>query len=349
MENRERKYWLHRITGGPNAWNLAHRLLDEKQLISIGWSDFSNSSFIADVKNEGIHAIDRWFKEARWNLSRNRYCLLRFIAEMEDGDIVIVPGYKSFSIYKIVGNNVLCNDNLDSEYLESQNYSIDAREIKDSTARQVDLGFYRRVEEIKKNVSKENFAMQKLSSRMKIRQTNSSLYDIKEELIETLENIKNDKYVNLKNAIVHNTEQIVFQQIQKIADSDRFEKLVEWYLESLGAMIIKTPSKNASPTEEGDADKVATFDKLRLTIIVQAKKHRGETNSWAVEQITNYKENNTNQEDVDDYTTLLWVISSAERYSEEAQTKARENQVRLIDGKEFARMIVENGVNNLPF
>ena len=113
-------------------------------------------------------------------------------------------------------------------------------------------------------------------------------------------------------------------------------------MRSLGA-DIKTPWRGESPTESGDADRVAYFDKLGFAIMIQIKKHSGITDDWAVTQIKAYSTNHNFGE----YATALWVISSGDGFSEEACRLAQENGVRLIDGPQFARMILDAGLDGL--
>ena len=101
-----------------------------------------------------------------------------------------------------------------------------------------------------------------------------------------------------------------------------------------------------------DADIVAFFDNIKVAILIQAKHHKGETNGWAVEQIDNYKKQleDPNYEldiDADNYTYIPWVISTCEDFSDEAKNKAKDSKIRLINGKEFAKMILEQGLQNI--
>ena len=51
--------------------------------------------------------------------------------------------------------------------------------------------------------------------------------------------------------------------------------------------------------------------------------------------------------DPDNYTYIPWVISTCEDFSDEAKNKAKDSKIRLINGKEFARMILEQGLQNI--
>lgn len=339
----ERNYWLHRISGGENAWQLGHDLLNDCKLLSIGWSDFSTENTLDKLLNNGVNAV---YNEAGWPLARNRWNLWRFVTQMKAGDYVVVPGWKHFSVYEIVSDNVLCNSQLDNEYLAKKGYTIkDNKYITKEEDLIVDLGFYREVSPIRINLPRDGYALQKLASRMKIRQTNARL---EEEIAKQVdEALKAEVPFNLKDSILDVATKPILEQIKKIADCDKFEKLVEWYLTRIGANNVITPAKNESSTEEGDADKVAIFNNLKLQIQVQVKKHEGVTDDWAVKQIVRYNERNEITDDVT--TVMMWVISSADDFTEAAKQNAAKNHIRLIDGTDFARMIIETGVENLPF
>ena len=45
-EEKKREYWLHRITGGPNATKLSHPLLFKHNILSTGWSELSYDEFV---------------------------------------------------------------------------------------------------------------------------------------------------------------------------------------------------------------------------------------------------------------------------------------------------------------
>ena len=84
---------------------------------------------------------------------------------------------------------------------------------------------------------------------------------------------------------------------------------------------------------------------LMTTFYIQVKMHEGETSGWGVEQISKYYEQHGRC--MDGYTAIPWVISSGTGFSEEAVALAQEKGVRLIDGAEFARMLVDVGIVNI--
>jgi hypothetical protein len=49
----------------------------------------------------------------------------------------------------------------------------------------------------------------------------------------------------------------------------------------------------------------------------------------------------------DGYSKIYWVISSADNFSKESYDFAKEAKVQLVDGKQFATMLLEAGILNL--
>lgn len=336
--------WLHRITGGDYALPLSWELL-EKGYISIGWSDFSSEENLAKLRESGS-SFDKLFVDSGWGLPRNRWNLWRFITEMKPGDIVLVPRPQAFSIYRIADDKVFTVETIAPDLLTDWNgnkvcLSNDGY-LRDKDDNIVDLGFFRRVEPLELNIPRGDYADQALYSRMKIRQTNANINDLLGSINTAVENFRRKRPINLKASIEEETIGIILEKIRNLQNDSKFEDLVQWYLESLGGDVIK-PSKNESPTEAGDADRVAIFDKLGVAIMVQVKKHDGQTGSWAIDQINAYRKNHN----YDDYTTIMWVITSGESFSEDAEQLAQASGVKLIDGKKFAKMILENGLDGL--
>lgn len=346
MANPERHYWLHRITGGENARPIAERLLENNHYLSIGWADLSYDDLIKDVKNEKWEEVRTWFEDEGYSLAYSAWCLIRFIKDMKPGDYVVVPSWGVFSVYEIVDNEVLSNESADSlfqDWGEGAPYFDEKKYLRNIKGDTIDLGFYRKVKLIEKDIPRSDYAKANLISRMKIRQTNACIDDLGEQVLEAITAHKAQQPINLKSNILQNTIESTLGQIQQIVDPDKLEALVEWYMKSLGAEWVKTPAKNGTPTDKGDADREARFEKLKHIIVVQVKKHKETTGDWAVQQILAYKENTH----FDDYSVAMWVISTCDQFSQEAIELAEKFGVRLIDGREFTQMILENGLNGM--
>ena len=319
----------------------------KKGYISIGWSDLSKEDNLMQMQKGEVVAFDKIFMDIGWGLPRNRWNLWRFINEMKTDDIVVIPQPGHFSVYKITDDKIFTVESIDESLLQDWNgEKITLHEdghLYNSEEKPVDLGFFRRIKEIEADIPRADYADQALSSRMKIRQTNANISDIRESVENALERYRNKKPINLRTSIIEDTASNVLGLIRTLQTDSSFEDLVQWYLESIGGKRSLTPVKNESPTEKGDADRVVFFDKIKLAIMVQVKKHTGETDAWAIEQIKAYEKNHS----YDEYTTILWVISTCDSFSPEAVQLAEAAGVRLIDGMEFARMILDAGLDGM--
>ena len=349
MAEEKKKYWLHRITGGDNGWLLSYRLLREHEILSTGWSDFSTEDDLVLIREKKMCGVEKLMWD-NWEIERlpnNRYCLNRFINEMQPGDIVVVPMWGgTFSICEVVDNNIYTNFTLPQEMYSK--YGIDLRERYFYQGNQcIDLGFYRKVRIIDGclDISRRDYANQDLTSRMKIRQTNALIQDIKEAVDIAIDRHHKNAPIQIKNELMEGSVESIHESINKWFDANKYEDVVEKYLYAIGADNVDTPAKNESPSDAGDADKVAIFETLKVRINVQVKKHgqNSSTGDWGVSQIVTYQKN----QDKDEYTSILWLVSNANDFSSNAKQMAEGNsKVRLITGDEFARMILEVGLKH---
>lgn len=177
-----------------------------------------------------------------------------------------------------------------------------------------------------------------------MRQTNASINDLMKEVNEAA---KREAPIDVHEILVEKTATAILEQIKKYVTPENFEKVVQWYMEKIGASKVCIPSKNSSEKKDyADADVVAVFENLGVTIYIQVKKHNDKTDSWAVQQIAKYGEQQEKNY-IDEMTYILWVISTADSYEESAYEEADAKGVRLINGIEFARMLAEVGVNGI--
>lgn len=342
------KYYLHRIS---HESHVSYPLLDNG-LLSIGWSDFSNREFLDNVRESGIdYLTDRFYKE--WNvIPKNRYSLYRFIKNMEQGDIVIVPKWQSFDVYEVLGkaepvSEITLPDNLCTQ----NNQPIILKDnLLYTDDKIVDIGFIIKVKKIAENISRIKYADAALTARMKIRQTNADISDLKDSVDNAIEAFKVGKPINLKYEIVSNIKDNVLNIIKTKLVPEKLETLIKWYCEKSGASFVDIPAKN-STDKKGDADVVAIFENLKLILYIQAKFHHNETNSWAIEQINDYFENiSNNDENIsnnDGYSRIAWVITTADKYSDEAVKLAKERNIILINGNQFAEMLLDAGFSGM--
>lgn len=342
-------YWLHRIS---HHAEVSYPLLD-KNLLSIGFSDFASQEFI-DAVLKGDSWEKRWqtleekFDEAWGNRPRTRHNLWRFIEGFKKGDRIVVPSWGVFSVYELVSEKPQPISNLNTENLKDWHKHPLTMEngLLKRGDNLIDLGFYWEVKPIAKNMSRKDFADSALTARMKIRTTNTNIFNLKESVEKAIISFEKDKPINLYSEILEKITPQVLRSLKSELNPDKFENLVKFYFERNGATDVYIPAKNEKG-KEGDADVIAIFEPLKTIIYAQVKFHKikSETNKWAVEQIKDYRNNKETMDD--DYSKIAWVITSASGFTEESKKLAQEENIQLIDGNRFSEMLIEAGILDL--
>ena len=326
-------YWLHRIS---HEEEVSEPLLFKKNILSIGFSAVykEDNNFISNCNNNK-EAFETYIYKVYGERLRSRHSLWRFIYEMKEGDYVIVPRPRTFSVYEIEKNGCMVIDDLKKEGVEVEGK---------------DLGFFRKVKRVIIDASRRDFANSALTSRMKIRNTNAWINDLEDNIERTVKRVREGKPINLHKLIIDKNLENTLSTIRSELSDSKFEKLVEWYLKKTGATKTDIPSKNHGD-KEGDADVTAIFDQIKTIIYVQAKFHDGKTSEEAFEQIKDYIGEGKRQ---DDYSELAWIVSTADDFSEECKKRTKEynekakiQKIQLINGKQFATMLLEAGVSSL--
>lgn len=341
------KYYYHRIS---HENETAYSLL-KKGYLSLGWVKFTYSGILEAARTQDRNAFDTITKEFNEEKNKARWSIWYF-AQMKLEDLILVPTYGgTFSIYRV------CSEAQPIIKLEEELSSFEGNWNKhrivwnnhllfdDKEQRLIDIGFFVRVEPVVVDVPR-SYVGGKLVSCMKRRATNGDISDlsplVEEAIIVGLEN----KPVTLYENVIEKLVNAMSESITTALDDKKFEKLIKWYLERSGASHVWIPAKNETGKSDGaDADVVAEFDNLKYIVYVQAKWHENITSAWAVNQIDCYK--NQKSEGDSSYTYATWVISAADGFSEEAVAEADNRGVRLINGKDFARMLINIGLLNI--
>ncbi len=341
------KYYLHRIS---HEGNVSYSLL-KNSILTLGWSMFADSGILDAAREEGYPNFNPIAQSLGQESNRSRWSMWYF-AKIDVGDKIVVPLYGGlFSVYEVV-NIAQSISALEEECPEIygawdghkmvwKNHRI-YDEVSDE---QIDLGFFIKVKPIVSDVPR-NYVTGKLVSRMKIQTTSADITDIGDHVEKAITVGKTGKPVSLYEQSIETLAKDLKKQIIGILDDIRFEKLIKWYVKKMGAEYSKIPAKNEPGKKDGaDADIIAEFKSLKHIIYIQAKHHEGETSDWAVHQIKEYFSQKS--EGDPDYSYARWVISTCDSYSEAAEKAAKEYNVRLIDGEEFARMLVDSGLLNV--
>lgn len=347
--------WLHRISCEGAA---AHPLLDRGYL-TIGFSDFSTREFISHLTTKPDKDSWGYFEgrfEEEWGVHpRSRYSLWKFVVEMKAGDMVLVPKQGVFSIYEITEDFPLCIRDVDTTELRAWGLDDGDRltiidDLLSRNGEASDLGFARRVRPLHTDIPRASFADAALTSRMKIRSTTADISDLKDSVGRAIGHYKDDEPIDLHATLLKTHIQTTLDAITRDLTPHKFEQLIAWYFERVGARV-EQPSKNESG-KEGDGDIVATFDGLRTIIYVQAKKHDGMTDEWAAEQIVAYRDHKatpkTESGVMDDgYARIAWVVSTADGFTDECKALAKDNKVLLLNGRDFVKLLLNAGIEGL--
>lgn len=176
-EKREKQYWLHRITGGENGKLLSYPLLNDHDILSIGWSFISTEEWMQEIQKNGIKAINKAYKEEGVTPTKSRFCLLNFICKMQKGDYVVVPHGAYFNVYQIADDEILTNESIPYDYLEENKILRKTDGLYTLDGEYIDLGFYRHVEPIAINLSRSQ-ADDKLYAKMRSLRTNIEISDV---------------------------------------------------------------------------------------------------------------------------------------------------------------------------
>ena len=343
-------YYLHRIS---HHAKLAYPLL-ERGILSIGWSDFATRDFVSSHQATGWEYVPEAVEQnPDYGKMRSRFCLQRFL-RMNAGDRVVVPTWGAFHVYDIATDERLIAADLDLHDLKTQDgHRVRCeqdqlkQEEREGQWRRIDLGFFRKVKCVARGISRSDHADNKLSSRLRVRQTNVDIDDIRDRVDEAIARQKKGTSINLASEIKKECADKFLSLITEKLDPGQLEALIRGYFKRIGASSVCIPAKNERD-KEGDADIVATFEPIKTIIYVQAKRHTGTTEAWAVEQINSYVKNKELGPG-DDYTRIPWVISTASEFSPACVDKAKQHRVHLINGRELATRMLEAGMEGQVF
>ena len=162
-----------------------------------------------------------------------------------------------------------------------------------------------------------------------------------------LEKARKNTPISLYGEVIESMKEVLLNEIRTKLQPDKLERLIEWYFNKIGADRVEIPAKNEKlKRDKSDGDIIADFELLKVRVLVQAKYHEGKTDDWAIEQIHKYSEQLEELED-DEYTYINWVITTANDFTKEAISLAKEKEVRLINGSDFSEMLIDAGLEGL--
>jgi predicted Mrr-cat superfamily restriction endonuclease len=248
----------------------------------------------------------------------------RFIREMKQNDLVVVPHPSNFYVAEVTGPARYDATKVeeDTAYRRACSWLNDARPIPRDDARAA------------------------LISRMKVQNTCVRATDLLDEIHDAIENAKAGRRPSFEEDLRKRLiEETLKELIGGRMSPRRFEHLIRTVLLGLGAAEARViPTK-----EDKGADIVATFriaGAFQQVVAVQAKHWKADppVKPEVVEQLMRGIE----AEGAD----LGMVVTTGEISPEAvsiAKKLADENgiKIELVDGKQFAKLIVEHGIRNI--
>jgi len=289
------------------GWVKAEGLLDE----SLTWEQFRE---IVKLK---YHLSDQNYRRAGADGGH----LWRFIRDLKEGDLVVVPYWDNFYVAEVKGPAVydLTKVSDDSSYRRSVKWLNNKQPIPRSLAQAA------------------------LLSRMKIQGTSATASDLLESIVLCLEASESGKKLtfegDLKAALVNAT--LVELRTGRI-DSFGFERLIHSVMLGLGAKDVQIVPRS----KDKGADILATFlvaGVIQQVVAIQAKHWQPEppVGEDVVDQLIGGIE----AEEAD-----LGMIITSGTISDEALKAAEKYKsnkgikIELVDGDQFAKLMVEYGI-----
>lgn len=349
------KYWLHRISHEHEA----SYPLFTKGWLTLGWSRFADTGILEDARKQDKYheAFESTYSRISPDVKYRSRWDMWYFARFEKDDIIVVPMFEGkFAICKVLQPacplSTLLRENPDfSDYIWYEN-DPKKKLYNKSTKKSYDLGFAIKVQILGEKIERSKYADHKLTLRMKMRQTNGDISDLKESVDNALKNWNEETPIDFLEPVISQSTENLLASINTYLNDNKFEKLIMKYMMRIGSDDVYQPAKNESGKEEyADADVIALFDTLQLMVIIQAKLHSDESDETAIEQIIQYRKQlqtdpNFHTEEEEYKDCFAWAITSAE-FTANAKELAKQNNVRIIEGKDFARMLLKAGLTGI--
>ena len=335
------KYWIHHIS---HEWDVSRKLL-EGGYLSVGWSK------LADIGLENVtHRFSEWrdfeaIMREHNQTSYDRWSLFEFFAyNYHDTVVVPLPGDK-FSIYRVIGDQTMPVSKMsDFAEFELEDGSKIVRNkaglfIREKTQKIVDLGFVIKVEPVKEGISGYEYADDDLFSRMNLQQTITDITRFAKSIDKIVDA---DAPLNPYASVIEKSAVNLLEVLKAQLTPNKFEGLLMRYFFEHGASKVFVPVESKFD-EKGDcdADVVGVFKHWKMAVYAQAKLGE-DIDRWTIERIAAF-----NEQPLYETICVPWIISTADKFSDKAVAMAQENKIRLIAGREFARMLIEAGITDI--
>ena len=323
FENEELRAFILRISLGKFG---VEEALDANQ-IAIGWSRARGLLDESLSRKEFRQIVSDEYYRGEENMRRAGSAagnMWRFIREMNQEDLVVVPYGANFYVAEVNGSPIYDESELDN-----------------------DTAYRRNVKWLNDKCSiPRSFAKAALIARMNTQNTSAFASDLLPQIKEVLKIAKDGLeptfWGDLQTRLI---KQTLIEIRSGRMDDHRFERLVLDVLLNLGANDARIVARN----KDKGADIIATFNLANVisqTVAVQVKYHRQPeppTKPEVVDQLIN---------GINEEAATLGMIVTAGTVSEEARACAEKFfnksgiKIELVDGELLAKLIVEYGIQS---
>jgi len=292
------------------GWAEAKNLLDG----SLSWEEFREII-------RSVYYVSETNMRRAGSASGNMW---RFIRDMKENDLVVVPHESEFYVAQVNGPAIYDSSKVseDSAYRREVSWLNDKKQIPRMIARSA------------------------LVSRMKTQGTCVYATDIINDIYDSLDKAQLDKTPTFHSDL---QARLVLETLKEIQsgriDSYGFEKLIETVLNGLGASDVRIVPRS----QDKGADLLATFllaGALEQVIAIQAK-------HWQPEPPVSRDVVNQLIRGIEAESADLGMVITSGTISDDAYDTAKDYyeekgiKIQLIDGEQFAKLIIENGIRLL--
>ena len=290
------------------GWSESEGLLKR----SLTWSQFreivheAHYSDRADYRKSGAAAGHMW----------------RFVRQMQIGDLVVVPYGSEFYVAEITGDA-----------------SYDGKRVEEDTAYRRNVKWLNS----KKPIPRE-WAKSALISRMKIQGTSADATDLLPEIRECLRRAESGAAPSFFESLQQRLAEETLKELQEgFMNEVAFERLIREVLLRLGAVEARIVPRN----EDQGADIIAIFrvaGAFSQTVAVQAK-------YWKPDPPVGKKVVKQLIQGIEAEKAVLGLVITTGTVAEDAEREAEDYfdetgiRIELLDGKQFAKLIVELGIS----
>jgi restriction system protein len=311
METIEKRYYLVRT----------EREFVNRERIAIGWSWIDFTQY--DNANEIIAKIGK-------HIGRSANQIKRFVG-VKQGDIVIVPLYKSVAIGIATDTKLYSSED----------------ERKDRS-NQIAVEFFKR--DNKPIIIPRDIFSEKFQRRLRVQgMTVNSLDEFKDEIEKIISGLNSGEIVSWNDRVIEETEKLantfkanLLKNIQhgKInlqAGGVGLENLVKELLEIDGYTARVLGKRDFKSFADADVVASKSDSILETKLLIQVKHHRGIANNWGIQQLREIR-----NQDKGEYSEHHLVLVTSAFANDSFVNDAKDENIIVVDGNKLVDWIFDS-------